>query len=786
MGTPNAPIPNAQNPPWPQVSVIARSSLCICFGFRVWEFGFGLWARKALEFVFMTASALSAASVRTNRLLEFLREELAPTPERWQQTLRITLACVIASWAVMAFHLKFSLIVMILMFFVTQRDTTTATIITFVGLIGAGIGCVALELTYMSVMDIAWLRVLLLPAFIFLGLFINRIFTLGPIGSAIGIPLALGMLMPDIVPFMDGPPRPYEGGPPRVPFFFSTENLSRFPSAVWWAAALGLLVSLGVQYLLNPTRAGSVILRGLFSRLQAVEAALLRLAGEEPKPSPSPSLSSLALEGPAGQLSLLKLASLVNPWLKENKAQLSMQILLVDQLVTAAATLEQQAGINVTEPTRIRLRHLARLAANWRAALPELGWPELPAEESPVTGDERHPPSDSRYLPALEQMERVAELVLAAKNGQPLPEQVTAIPEALKGGLIANDAFQNPDYRHSAIKGALAGFICYLVFTLTNYQEIFTSVITCIVCSLSTVGASFQKGTLRFCGSAIGALLGLITLMYIYPHVDSIVGFWVPFAAVTALAAYVTVGSPAISYGGYQIGLMFYKCTLQTYGSYTELRVVRDRLIGIVLGLIVFEFINTRLWPVKATDTIRAKLASALRALAEMARLPSQADPVNSLLRRAYQLRVRANQDFAVVHQLSVSARFEPGEAARRELEQLSAKAEKLLLLMLAIAQHRADLPHDRLPEPLRQAKLRLGDALAIFLRSLEAQVTGRRAEALPDILTPLHELEQTVAMHVGSLTDVGVASHIQARLELCRQAMLITSQMELKDVRLS
>ena len=200
----------------------------------------------------MTASALSVVSLRTNQLFEFFREELAPTPERWQQTLRITLACVIASWAVMAFHLKFSLVVLILMFFVTQRDTTSALIVTIVGLIGAAIGCGLLSLAYMSVMDIAWLRVLLIPVSIALGLFINRIFTLGPVGSAIGIPLALGMLMPDIVPFMDGPPRPYEGGPPRLPFFFSMENLSRFPSTVWWAAALGLLVSLGVQYSSKP------------------------------------------------------------------------------------------------------------------------------------------------------------------------------------------------------------------------------------------------------------------------------------------------------------------------------------------------------------------------------------------------------------------------------------------------------------------------------------------------------------------------------------------------------
>jgi len=718
----------------------------------------------------MTTAALSAVSSRTNQLLEFLREEMAPTPERWRQTLRITLACVIASWAVMAFHLKFSLIVIILMFFVTQRDTTTASIVTCLGLIGAAVSCVVLSLTYMSVMDIPWLRVMLLPVFIALGLFLNRIFTLGPIGSCIGIPLALGMLMPDIVPFMDGPPRRFEGGPFRVPFFFSTENLSRFPSAVWWAAALGLLISLGVQYLLNPNRASSLLVRGLVSRLEAVETALLRLADENGRCARPATLTSLALEGPASQLALLKLTSLVEPWLKENKAHLSTQILLVDQLVTAASTLEQQEIKNPGEPTKIRLRRFAKFAANWRSVVPELRWPELPG---PVPAS----PVDPHAAPALEQMERVADLVSAAKSGQPLPEELMAIPGALRGGFIANDAFKNPDYLHSAIKGALAGLICYLIFTLTNYQEIFTSVITCIVCSLSTVGASFQKGTLRFCGSAIGVLLGLVTLMYIFPHVDSIVGFWVPFAAVTALAAYVTLGSPVISYGGYQIGLAFYKCTLQSYGPYTELTIVRDRLIGIALGLVVFEFINTHLWPVKATDTIRARLGSTLRALAEMATLPAKAEPTKPPLRTANELRMKVNQDLALVHQLSVSARFEPGAAARRELENLSANAGKLLVLLLAMAQHPADLPPQNPPEPVRQARSRLSIAIALFLKNLGEQTEGRAAAVLPDLLAPLRELEHAVAMHVSSISDANVALHIQARLGLCRQAVLVAEQ---------
>src|SRR6266446_2548980 len=128
------------------------------------------------------------------------------------------------------------------------------------------------------------------------------------------------------------------------------------------------------------------------------------------------------------------------------------------------------------------------------------------------------------------------------------------------------------------------------------YQGIYTSVITCVVCSLSTVGASVQKGILRLAGAVVGGILGAIALVYLFPHLDSLGGFWFPFGAATGLAAYVNFGSPRISYAGYQIGLAFYKCVLQSYGPYTELRVVRDRLIGIFLGLVVFGLINNTLW----------------------------------------------------------------------------------------------------------------------------------------------------------------------------------------------
>jgi multidrug resistance protein MdtO len=374
------------------------------------------------------------------------------------------------------------------------------------------------------------------------------------------------------------------------------------------------------------------------------------------------------------------------------------------------------------------------------------------------------------------EMERV--LHLLSKSEKDTPEELRGFPLAPKGGAVVADAFRNPDYVHFAIKGALAGFICYLIFTLSAYQGIYTSVVTCVVCSLSTIGASAQKGILRFAGSAVGGGLGVIALTCIFPYLDSIAGFWVPFAAVTGLAAYVTFSGPSLSYGGYQIGLAFYKCVLQSYGPYTELRVVRDRLIGIVLGLTVFGLISNWLWPVKALENTRAKLASALRTLAKLAGLPDEKKDPTPRLAEAYDLRLQAYEEFRAVHELLESAKFEPGEELRRKLEGISSTAQRFLLYLLAIIQHRPDLRPEAATEPLREASSRFRATLADELQILGARAIGKDDRPHRDLQGALAELEQSVTSQIEAIDDPGVVAQIRARLALYQEAVPIVAQM--------
>src|SRR4029434_2042847 len=189
-----------------------------------------------------------------------------------------------------------------------------------------------------------------------------------------------------------------------------------------------------------------------------------------------------------------------------------------------------------------------------------------------------------------------------------------------KRRLFLPDAFDNPEHVHFAIKGTLAAFICYMLFVGFDYPGIYTSVVTCFVVSVSTIGASNQKGTLRFGGAAVGGLMGLIALVYLFPNVETIGGFWLVFGAGTAVAAWVNFGTPRISYGGYQTGLAFWKATLQDFGPALSATVARDRVIGIFFGLIVFGAVEHLLWPVRAQDVLRARLGEMLHLLAALAR----------------------------------------------------------------------------------------------------------------------------------------------------------------------
>ena len=74
-----------------------------------------------------------------------------------------------------------------------------------------------------------------------------------------------------------------------------------------------------------------------------------------------------------------------------------------------------------------------------------------------------------------------------------------------------------------------------------------------------------------------------------------------------------------------QIALAFFMGILQTYSPATDLTVLRDRVVGILLGNVVMTLVFSSLWPESAITRLRGALADALRGIAALLRSPQSA-----------------------------------------------------------------------------------------------------------------------------------------------------------------
>jgi multidrug resistance protein MdtO len=84
------------------------------------------------------------------------------------------------------------------------------------------------------------------------------------------------------------------------------------------------------------------------------------------------------------------------------------------------------------------------------------------------------------------------------------------------------------------------------------------------------------------------------------PHFTDIGQLCALTAVVALFAGWVTTRSERLSYAGIQIALAFLMGLLQTYSPANDLTVLRDRVVGILLGNVVMTLGFSGLWPESA------------------------------------------------------------------------------------------------------------------------------------------------------------------------------------------
>jgi multidrug resistance protein MdtO len=201
----------------------------------------------------------------------------------------------------------------------------------------------------------------------------------------------------------------------------------------------------------------------------------------------------------------------------------------------------------------------------------------------------------SANIPILPEIERTVELIHAIFHRGKTTGAIGPEPVTPRQGFFVPDAFENPEYQRFAFAGCTAASFCFVLYNALDWPGINTSVLTCIITALSTIGTSVQKLFLRLAGFTAGTLIiGIPAQVLILPSIDTISGFTLFFAAITALAAWFATSSPRLSYFGMQIALAFYFINLVEFHVQTNLTIPRDNVIGILLGTLAMGFMFER------------------------------------------------------------------------------------------------------------------------------------------------------------------------------------------------
>jgi multidrug resistance protein MdtO len=68
------------------------------------------------------------------------------------------------------------------------------------------------------------------------------------------------------------------------------------------------------------------------------------------------------------------------------------------------------------------------------------------------------------------------------------------------------------------------------------------------------------------------------------------------------IAGWVAAGSARIAYAGLQIALAFFMCIFQGFSPETDFDTIRNRIVGIVLGILVTSIVFHYLWPERENE----------------------------------------------------------------------------------------------------------------------------------------------------------------------------------------
>jgi multidrug resistance protein MdtO len=662
----------------------------------------------------------------------FLKTELTPYPGRLWVVGRVTIAATIVMLMVMTFQLPGGFLGAIFTLFLS-RENPTATFRagwkTVFGFLCA---------TVYTAFGVRLLLADPLTHFLWVALSLFLSFYFLRIVADVGMGVAFGFMVSGAISLWDE----------------TTINVNaRLENTLWLAGvvALGVVVTVVVEYVFRRVHPATDLEEGIEERLKTVETVLRCAAGNQPLDGTTEKRLMLYASVGTSRLRRLILRSEFSPHFK---AQMSTAIALVGRMVDVAASFR----LAVTERTQpieeTDRQRLLRLAEQVSLVCRELMEQQLPTR---IPRPMHEQPSSLPFLPT---MERTVALIPDAFAGSESVQQFVTSPleEEHPEHFFNRDAFTNPAHLQFALRGTLAAMVCYVTYTAIDWPGLSTAVATCFITALSTIGSSRQKQILRLGGAFIGGFVfGMGAQVFVLPHLDTIAGFTVLFAVVTAISAWIGTASARLSYLGVQLALAFYLINLQEFAIQTSLSIARDRVFGVLLGLMSMWLFFDRLWVRNALDEMQAIFARNLELFAELAEQLLEQDQVKAI-RRIRQLRDQINEGFGAVKAQSDAILFEFGPSRQRKLQirddvrRWQPSIRTLLLVQITAVQYLAQKPLTDLPEPIAEVGIAFEKDVARVMRAMASEVTGKPVETAPDIRVSATRVQQEIQTYYQGL----------------------------------
>lgn len=664
------------------------------------------------------AKALPEAHSPSPWLWTLLKEELAPYPGRSALVARMTIAVTLVMIINMVFRIPYGAYGAIYALIISREDLSTTVTAVRTIIIAFAVSVLYILLGALFFLQDPDLRLFWVISTLFL-----MFYTLSA-ASNYTAAARFGYLLVITIPVWDRQIR--------------TEL--KVEQTLWAFAAISLasLITVAVERIYAAMNARQIPLQPVLDRIAAVEELLgSYAAGRLPDEKTEKQITRFSLAGGSALRRMLQRSAYSSPYREKMGALVS----LVGRLVDIAANMTQLTS-NIPHQERSHLRRLAACLSKIRSDLTMGNIPHLEPQDEAGT---------SHVIPLLSELERTvafipeifADSLSLDAYGPPGPGRAPAF------SLFKPDAFSNSDHIKFGLKGCFAAGLCYLFYNAKAWPGINTAITTCLLTALTTIGSSHQKQILRFAGAIVGGVvMGIGAEVYILPALDSIAGFTLVVIAATVIAAWFATSSPRLSYFGVQIAVAFYLINLSEFHLQTSLVPARDRVLGILLGLLMMWLVFDQLWGASAAVAMRRTFISNFRLVAQLVREPVSKD-LKTATARGLALCETINANLDKVRALGDGVLLEFGPSRKQDLalrdhiRRWQPNLRMLLITRLVLWRYRVGYPGFELPQGIQPAHEEFDNRMATALERMADRLEGDGSTQKQDLTSAYNELEQ-------------------------------------------